>query len=260
MAQTSPTARLGRTTAPSRHLSGESAETLRDSCGIWDDRRDPRAMRHTCSGCLRRMPALPKDSRAERSPHDQSDRSQQAGRQRLEILHVLRRGSLAITQVQQPVIGEGLAGHAVDRQISHDDLEVVLACTQEAFKPQSVGRMPHRSCPLIVNINHCCLAYRALEPGPDTGCPRGPFRNRLALAKIEDYFTPCSEQARGHGYRLLIGSLARIEMRFAVVGPGMQVIHGNWPARLAERHRPSCAQIEWLWRRGLARSLTGSSG
>src|SRR5215472_6264497 len=44
---------------------------------------------------------------------------QQTGRERLQMIHILRLETLAISRIQFPVIGQGAAGEPIDCQVGH---------------------------------------------------------------------------------------------------------------------------------------------
>ena len=48
----------------------------------------------------------------------------------MEVLVAVGNKTLAVTQIEKPVIGEGMAGHFVDGEVGDDDAQVVLSrCT-----------------------------------------------------------------------------------------------------------------------------------
>src|SRR5205823_6285600 len=151
--------------------------------------------------------------------------------------------------------------HPVDGQIVDHDAERVLAGMQQSSHLHRVGRAPDRTGALFIDVDHCRLAYWALEPSLHARVVPMYFWHGRSFAEIEPDFEPGPNQAFGHSKGLLVGSLTREETDFIVIGPGTQAVHKDRPPCAAEGDLPSCAEIEWRRRRQIVRrSRDGLAG
>ena len=94
---------------------------------------------------------------------DQCHRPEHAGGQRLQVVHVLRYEADAVTGVEQPVIGEGMARECIDGGVANDDFDLVRACVNEGCDVDLIRRMPDVSGGLAVDENLGGVAYGAFK-------------------------------------------------------------------------------------------------
>jgi hypothetical protein len=77
--------------------------------------------------------------------NSQMNWSEQARRQRLQILHILWCEPFSETQIQQLIAGKALSRQSVDREVPYDYTYVVSASALQLCDFDFVGWMPHRA-------------------------------------------------------------------------------------------------------------------
>src|SRR5882757_10001457 len=82
---------------------------------------------------------------------EEFDCPQDAGRQRLQVFHVLRDKALPVLEVEETIVRQRLPGQLVDRKVGDSHFQMVVAFMKLRGDVENIWRMPYRTGSLAVH-------------------------------------------------------------------------------------------------------------
>src|SRR5439155_14722888 len=95
---------------------------------------------------------------------EQTNWSQKPCRYGLHFVHILSLETLAITQIEQTIIGQTAARHVINGEIGNQNPYLVFSRMQKASHVEGIRRAPDRPGSALVDIDHGRFSHRPLKP------------------------------------------------------------------------------------------------
>ena len=170
-------------------------------------------------------------------------RAEQAGGHRLNQIHALRLEAVAILpgDSRVVVIRKLDAGHVIEGEVGDFDADFVFARLEFAGHVNRIGRTPHRTRALIVDVKNRGFADGRRQIGVRT--LSAPFLRGRPLAEIEGHGQAVVQHFRRDGDGFFVGGHARKMISIRKRRPRCELVHRHRHAAGAETNGPSGAQI-----------------